>query len=299
MKATISAKRKGDALITLCQNNQEKRLEVAKMNLAAERLTGYPISELVGQKFETVLSDRVREAVDDNVDFADEYGDFAAVARKIPNFQIVNKDGREIAVSLKVFHLASEEKDKQLYELLMRDVTLIKRMEELKVQLNLNDELGAVDEDVEIPTEAAIRSALRIAYSFIEGYPIEVSYATIGIDNITKYPYDVAIGLIKSVAEEIKRTVRDEDMVAYLGEGQIGVMLLDCNTDNAKSVIDRINKNIKTKEIKLIDGTKPKITLSMAYIQILAEYDVDKLLDASRQAAFSLEANGGNKIHAM
>jgi PAS domain S-box-containing protein len=299
MKATISAKRKGDALITLCQNNPEKRLEVAKMNMAAERLTGYPVAELLGKNFETVLSERVREAVDDNVDFSDEYGDFASVARKIPNFQIVNKEGREIHVSLKVFHLISEEKGKLFYELLMRDVTLIKRMEELKEQLALNDELGAVDEDIDLPTEAAIRSALRIAYSFIEGYPIEVSYATIGIDNITNYPYDVAMQLIKSVADEVKRTVRDEDMVAYLGEGQLGIMLLDCNTDNTKSVIDRVNRNVKAKAIKLIDGTVPKLALSMAYIQILPEYDVDKLLDASRHAVFSVQADGGNKVHAM
>ncbi|MCE3233106.1 MAG: response regulator PleD [Rickettsiaceae bacterium] len=297
MKATISAKRKGDALITLCQNNTEKRLEIEKMNLAAEKLTGYPSGELIGKNLELVLPDRVRETVSEYVDFTEEAGDFASVARKIPNFQILNKSGREIPVSLKVFYLISETHDKLEYELLMRDITLIKRMEELKDTLAANSDLGAVDDQIDIPSEAALGSALQIAHEFIENDPIEVSFAIVAIDNMPAYlaaSGEAAVNImIKDVANEIQKTCRDEDIIGYLGNGQIGLLLLDCNTDNAKSVLGRVKKNILGKGIKL-DEKDPKLSLTIAYIQIQADYDMEKLISVSRETVNALQAQGGN-----
>jgi diguanylate cyclase (GGDEF)-like protein/PAS domain S-box-containing protein len=300
MKATISAKRKGDALITLRQDNKQKKLEIAKMNVAAEKLTGYPSTEILGKSLQVILSERVRETISDYMDFDDSASDFATVARKIPNFQILNKKGREVPVSLKVFYLISSEANKPEYELLMRDVTLIKRMEELKDMLSSNSELGAIDTLTDLPSADAIQSALQIAHSFVQNDPIEVSFAVAAIDNLNNYVQnygeDVAIGLVKSVAEIIKQTCRDEDIVGYLGDGDLGVVLLDCNTDNTNSVLNRVKRNITGKPIKLLNGKEAKITASMSFIQLKAEYDMDSLYNATRETVVNVQNGGGNAI---
>jgi diguanylate cyclase (GGDEF)-like protein/PAS domain S-box-containing protein len=300
MKATISAKRKGDALITVRQNNRDKKLEIARMNVAAEKLTGYPSVEILGKNLQIVLADRIRETISDYIDFEDPSSDFASVARKIPNFQVLNKNGREVPVSLKVFYLISSEADKPEYELLMRDITLIKRMEELKEQLASNSDLGATDPITDLPSNAAVQSALQIAHSFVQNDPIEVSFVVAAVDNlggyIDSYGEDVAIALVKSVAEEVKKTCRDEDIIGYLGEGDLGVVLLDCNTDNANAVLKRVKRNVMLRPIILINGKEVSVSISIAFIQLKAEYDLQSVYDACRETVVSIQQEGGDSI---
>jgi diguanylate cyclase (GGDEF)-like protein/PAS domain S-box-containing protein len=301
MKATISAKRKGDALITVRQDNSQKKIEIARMNMAAEKLTGYPGVELIGKNLETILTDKIKEAISDYVDFSDNMADFASVARRVPNFKIINRFGKEVPISLKVFYLTSMDMNKPEYELLMRDITLIQVMEDLKAKLLQDQAQEAIDNYTGLPSETAVVNALQTAYAFLAKNPIEVSFAIVAVDGLSNYietyGEPVALDLVKSVAGEVKKTCRDEDIIAHLGDGDIGVVLLDCNTDNAKAVLNRVKKNITSKMMALTNGREIQVTVSIVYIQLKATYELASLYEATRSSIVEVQERGGNAIH--
>lgn len=294
MKSTLSAKRKGDALITIRQNNNKHLVEICNMNNSAEKLTGYHLDEVLGLGFDSILPDRINESLHDYIEFEDPENDFASVARKIPNFQILSKKGNEIAVSLKIFYLASENQGMQEFELLLRDIRLIKKIDELKTKIS--DETDGRD----VTDVNGLMDAYDTAYEFVNEYPIEVTFATFGIDSFSNYMVqhnDITISdILNKFAKLIKQTCRNEDVVAYVDKGVIGVILLDCNTENARDVISRILDKASSHKLKMIDGSNFNTTLSISYAQINPEYSPAEIFNACVDSTFNLQDDGGNAI---
>jgi len=294
MKSTLSAKRKGDALITIRQNNNKHLVEICNMNNSAEKLTGYHLEEILGLGFNSILPDRINESLQDYIEFEDPNNDFASVARKIPNFQIISKKGNEIAVSMKIFYLASENKGMQEYELLLRDIRLIKKIDELK------SKISSETDGREITDVNGLMDAYDTAYEFVDDYPIEVTFATFGIDSYNNYVVhhdDISlIEILNKFAKLIKQTCRTEDVVAYIDKGVIGVILLDCNTENARDVISRILDKAASHQLKMIDGSNFNTTLSISYAQIDTEYSPAEIFNACIDSTFNIQDSGGNAI---
>lgn len=300
MKSTVSAKRKGDAVINIYQDNSAKQIVIERLNPAAERIIGYSSEELAGQKLARVLSPRVKDSVESYVEFDDVASDFANVARKIPNFQLLSKDGKEVPVSLKVFYLMSDDKTKLEYELLMHDITLIKRIKELKERLSSNKEEESVDPDTGFMSSGAIQDSLSVAYMFIEEAPIDVSFATVSIDNlgayVEQYGEEIAFGMVKQLGHEVEKTCRDEDLVGHLGAGDIGLVLLDCSAKDANAVLNRINKKITSKPMILENGVEANVTLSVVYFQVDASKDLANHYNSALEQVGKIQESGGNTI---
>ncbi len=287
-------------MVNVRQDYATQMIAIERLNKAAEKLTGYASSEVAGRDFKTILPQKIKEAIDSYVDFEDPNSDFAAIARKISNFQILNKNGKEVPASLKVFHLISSDTSKPQYELLMRDITMIKRMEELKAQLTRGKEDDITDTATGLSSDSALKEALSTAYSFVEKDPVEVSFAVVAIDNLGDcldvYGENVAMRMVKSLGTVAKKTCRTDDIVAHLGEGDIGLMLLDCNTENAKAVLERLNKRATEKPMALANGGEIPIKLSISYIQLDAEYELENIYDAARENLLNIQEDGGNAI---
>lgn len=294
MKSTLSAKRKGDALITIRQNNSDHLVEILNMNRPAEKLTGYSLREIVGANFDNLLTQRVSESLHDYIEFDNPDNDFAAVARKISNFQIKSKKGTAIPVSMKIFHLASTNNNMQEYELLFRDVRLINKITELK------DKITSDNDPKRITDVKGLISAYNTAYEFIEADPIDVTLVTFGVDSynsyLTHYDESGLTNILNGFAKFIKETCRDEDVVAYIEKGIIGVILIDCSKQDALDVINRVikaNANAAAK-IKMVDGSNFKTSLSISYTQIDPEYNSSDVFDACLENTLNIQEAGGN-----
>ncbi|PIR39104.1 MAG: hypothetical protein COV35_04380 [Alphaproteobacteria bacterium CG11_big_fil_rev_8_21_14_0_20_39_49] len=294
METTLSAKRKGDALITIRQHNNNKVVEVVGMNPAAEKLTGYKPEELVGGRIASLLPDRINESLEENIEFEDPSYDFASVARKIPNFQVKNKNGKKIEVSMKIFYLTSKNPTVQDYEILLRDIRLIKKIEELKNEI-ASEMNGRGSTDI-----STLMHAYNTAYKFIAEDPIEVTFVTLGIDNFSKlasHDEMTVSKVINKYTDIIKKTCRNEDIAAHIENGVIGLVLLDCNTQNAKDVIiNRIIDNISSKTIGLFDGTEFNTTLTVCYTQLIADDNPTDIFNACIDKTLYNQQLGGNSI---
>lgn len=299
MKSIITAKRKGDGIIAVCQDNRARRIVIESINRAAEKITGYLSSEVAGRDLESLLTARVRETLKNYVEYDNPNNDFSSIARRIPNFTLINKNGDKVRISLKVFHMISPDPAKLQYELLIRDVTLQKRMEELKTELVSSHNEEFIERDTGLVTANATKDALDIAYSFVEKDPIEVSFAAVAIDSLNNFTEDYGpeetIKLIRHVGSEIKNICRDDDIVGHLGEGDMGLVLLDCNNKNTEAVIGRIRNGIAKKPFDVEGRGEIKISLSIAYAQLSPEYALIDIFEGCLDAIIDIQAEGGNK----
>lgn len=302
MKSAIHTKRKIDAVVSIRQDSVSRKITVTNMNAAAERLFGYGAKEISGKNFNSLLPPRINEILDEYMDFENEALDFAMVARRIPNFQILSKKGEIISASLKVFNLVGQGGGIQEYELLMRDITLIKKIAELKEFITNNpDGIQEKDEETGLPSINTVVYAIDAAYSFIGQHSsLDVSFAMVEVGNLEYYrqnysPY-VVNEIIGTLGTIIKKCLRAEDVIGYMGDGILALVLIDCNVESARSVFGRVQKKVASSKITMQDGQGVSLSLGIAYTQMRKDRDMTPMINACEEALDKIANRGGEGI---
>jgi PAS domain S-box-containing protein len=298
MKSAIHTKRKIDAVISIKQDNAAKKITITSMNAAAERLVGYSSPEAIGKDFKTILAPRVNEILDGYLEFGSSANDFAGVARRIPNFQILSKKGEIINASLKVFNLVGAG-DVQEYELLMRDITLIKKIAELKeIIANNPGTIQDKDERTGLPSINTVVYAIDTSYSFLNQYAaIDVCFALVELGNYNYYKQNyseyIAAEVTGTLGAIVKKCLRSEDVIGYMSDGILGLVLLDCNMESAKSVFGRMKKKVETAKVTMQNGQAVTISLAIAYTQIRKDRDMSPMITACEDGLNRIAGGGG------
>jgi PAS domain S-box-containing protein len=302
MKSAINTKRKTDALIAIEQNNLAKRITITNVNKAAEILTGYSASEVIGKDFSDIIAPRVNELLNGYIEFDHEDSDFAMVARKIPNFQIQSRKGEIFPVSLKIFNLVRTGADTQEYELLMRDVTLIKNIAELKEKVkNSESAIETKDPQTGLPTIDSIVYAIDLSYYFMEQHhAIEACFVLVEVGNIGYYKQTygeyVAYDTIGMLGGMIKKCCREEDVVSYMGDGVIGLVLIDCNAQDAKIVLKRILSRVSSSKITMQNGKPINLALAVSFTQMRQDREVADMINACENGLNKLASERGEGL---
>lgn len=302
MKSAIHAKRKTDAIIAIRQDNTAREILITNMNRAAEQLTGYNAREAAGKTLNSILSPRVNDLLSGYLEFGSGNNDFAIVARRIPNFQILSRKDIIVPVSLKVFNLVGQGENIQEYELLMRDITLIKKIEELKeIILHSEDTLSDNDAQTGLPSINSVVHALDTSYSFLEQHSsIEVSFALMEVGNIAYYAENygeyTAYEVLGTLGHVVKKCCRNEDIVGYMGDGVIAMVLIDCNLESAKFVINRIKSKIDNSKITMQNGQPLSLSLSISYTQLRKERDMVAMIDVCEAGLDRVAKSGGEGV---
>ena len=301
MESAIHAKRKIDAIISIRQDNNARTVTITGMNTAAEHLTGYRTAELSGQKFSNILAPRVNEIIDGYLEYGSSE-DFASVARRIPNFQIVSKGKKIVPTSMKVFNVVSTKDNVQEYELLMRDLTLINKLAELKeLILNSSNTIKERDPDTGLPSINSVVYAIETSYDFLNQHSsIEVCFALLEVTNLDYYSehYGEYVGydLVGTLGSIVKKCLRTEDMIGYMGNGVIGMVLVDCNLDNAKTAVQRTKAKLKTAKINMQNGREAALTIGISYTQIRKDRPMTSMLQRCEAGLNSILNRGGEGI---
>lgn len=298
---SISAKRKNDAVITVCQDNTRKQLIIESMNNAAERLTGYQSSEVIHQLLSTVLPPHINEAVEGGLEFDTAGHDLADVLRRINHFEIITKDGKDIPVSLKVFYVVSSHMGKPEFELLIRDVTVLRKIDELKERVKQQRSGKALNQKLGIPEKDIFLESLGLVHNATIQHTIEASLAMFEIDHVkehrAEYSAEVGEDIMKSVCDLVIENLREGDLLGYLGNDVFALLLLDCNADDAQAVLNRIRMTIESAIFESVHLTKRLVTsLSMGYTQISPEKEPKALLETCEKALAKSKKSGGNTI---
>lgn len=306
MKSAISAKRKNDAVITVCQNNIDGVVEIEGLNKAAERLTGYSSAELADKNLQMILPEHIKELLKSYLEYEEIGQDLASVLRKIPQFHILNKEEVEIPVSLKVFYVIASHSEKPQFELLMRDITLHKKMEEFKQQINdLQQDKNDIDAQTGLPSLTSFRTNLELIHSFVKEHSLEASLSIVKMDQSDvfeqQYSQQESTSILKHVYSLVGQSLRKGDITGYLGGGNIALALFDCNAENTKVVLNRIRMIIESKsiDVPLSKGNLSglDISISAGFMQILPDGNVEQSIQDTKQALQKALDAGGNRIY--
>lgn len=301
MHYNISSKRKNDAVMTIRQNNSKKAFEIEGLNQAAERITGYSSEELIGKDFRKLLPERLVEHIENVVDY--ETNDLAIAFSRIRLFFILNKKGEEIPVSMKLFYSLALEANVPEFELLMRDLTLINKLEELRNKMITEESdnyLYQFSENISLPSRALMDKKLDFIKEFINDYSIDVTVVTLAIDQYNvinaKYGDDEANFVIYEISKMINKTLRSGDTLCYLGNGIFGAILLDCNYKDMGSVVKRLKGIIQINQpISLkFSSSRVPVTVSSSYQEVKADTDTKDLLRNCIVAIADIELLGGD-----
>lgn len=304
MQKLLSAKRKNDAVLRVRHNKTNKSIDIMGANSAAERLLGYQESEVKGQNLSLVTPERIDTHI---ADFLNEENmeDFASMIRKVIHFEIETKEGKELPASLKVFPLVVDSLDSPEYELLMRDVTLLKKLDELRDYLN--KENRTIDQVTGVRNSEAVFSSLSIVHEHImNDSNVEASLIFTFIDKIAEirdeYGGEIADKLLRHVAQIINNTVRSGDIVGSIGNDILAMLLLNCNSTDSRAVFTRIKANLRNNPFILgIDKDGNDIeyvpTLSIGYKEIKpSDENTEILAEVAIDALERSYESGGDKI---
>lgn len=292
----ISAKRKNDAVMHVLQNNPAKIVQILDMNAAAQKLTGYTSSELIQQSVNRILPENTVDLLESYLDFDDAYADLAAVLRRVPNFQIKQKSGRTVPVSFKMFYMDAPQKGQTKYEILMRDVTLIAKIEELKK--HIASQVALQGEDV-IFDEGIFEENLDLILTHAHNYDIDVCFTVLFldqyddmVDNLDDDELNYTLTQVYTIIDSVGRA---EDITSYLGDGHFGLALIDCNGAGCQAVMNRLKQKFASTPIKVDDVNYFPATVSAGYTAITSDDEIGSLLDVCGAALTQAREKGGNQ----
>lgn len=303
MDVTISAKRKNDAVITVCQNNQDRQLVIEGMNRAAEKLTGYRQLELIDKSLQKLLPEQVNDLLDGYLDYGDMGSDLATVLRRVRDFHVLNRNGEEVPVSLKVFYMLAAEGSKLKFELLMRNVTLLQKLEELKSQVaaRYQGQGDIYDANTGLLKESAIIDCLNHSHRFLNDYMLEVSFGIIGIDGLDKIASKNQVTveeILRQLGEKLGKTFRTDDIVGCLDHTYICAILFDCSAEDAQKAFARV-KSMCEKNTLTVGKLNQKVplTLSVGYMQLSKDMTAIDTIDKCKRALQKAQEVGGDRIY--
>lgn len=302
----ISAKRKIDAVLTVCQDNDAKTIVVTEANKAASRLTGYPVEELKNKKLTDLLPPDLTETVNSMVEFDADGGaqDLASVMRKMFHFAIQKANGDVAPVNLKVFYVVSDGAN-PCYELLLRDITLIKKLEELREKsVAQHESITDVDSQTGLAGIKTLKENLNFLSAYITGSTsIEVTFAAIQIDKLdkltSKYGEESKAHLMKQVGEAVRKVSRAEDTVALINDTTIGLILLDCNQEDAHQVLNRYRLRIGSAAVQPDPNKEDSVihvTSSFGFKEIKPDDTIESLVSVTKENLKKAQQEGGDRV---
>ncbi|WP_246168527.1 hypothetical protein [Wolbachia endosymbiont of Ctenocephalides felis wCfeT] len=128
MEESITARRKDDAVISVCQDNEKKTLLILGLNQVASDLLKYEKESLLNRPLVDILNVRVADSIKDSLDYTEDGYDLLDILHKVIDFSLIDAKWQIIRVKVKVFRTTQFVSNKINYELLIRDISLFYKL---------------------------------------------------------------------------------------------------------------------------------------------------------------------------
>jgi len=183
------------------------------------------------------------------------------------------------------------------FRILVSQITLEFRRVELyeKVQ-----ELSIVDGLTEVYLRRYLMDRLEEEVDRAERLGLTFSIGMVDVDKFKdcndKYGHQVGDAVLRKVADRLKKTVREVDMVARYGGEEFCIVLPETTKKFALTVAERLRKSIETKKIKAFDE-EIRSTVSVGISTYPEDgLDVGSLIEKADMALYSAKRKGRNRV---
>lgn len=242
----ISARRKDDAVIFVCQDNKEKTLLISSLNQAASQLLKYEEGNLLNKPLTDIVNTKTAESIKDYLEYAEDGQDLYDVLGKVIGFALVDSKGQSIMTKVKPFRTAQYAKHKINYELLIRDVSLHHRLGVFRNE-NLKGEKYTYHDSLNIVDSRSTILELCIVLNFALKHDINAAIGIIGLNSehnkINDSEYEINNAL-KVVIEHFYKNCRSDDFLGHIDKDKVLFILFNCSIQDTPKVIERIRSSI-------------------------------------------------------
>jgi hypothetical protein len=245
MNDFISARRKDDAVISICQDNEKKAVLILGLNQAARDLLKYEEENLLNKPLTYILSTKAADNMKNYLDYTKNYLDYTKnghdlldILPKVIDFSLIDAQGEEVKIKVKVFCTTQFTSNKINYELLIRDISLFHKLEIFRDRY-LKGRKYKNHDSFNIPDSESSILELYILLNFIFRYQVNVAIGVIDLNNNCE-----TNNTLKTVIEHFYKNCRSDDFLGYISKNKVLFILINCNSNDTPKVIDRIHSAI-------------------------------------------------------
>jgi len=127
-----------------------------------------------------------------------------------------------------------------------------------------------------------------------------VSLILLDIDYFKKfndrYGHQAGDAVLRAVAEVLKQTVREIDLVTRYGGEEFGLVLSDTNVEDTKDVAERVRSLIESARFPF-NGLILRLTVSVGFARLRHNEDATSFVQRADAALYSSKESGRNCVH--
>ncbi len=291
--------RKGEGLLLVVQNNDEKTLTISSMNEALEALLGYAKGEILGRRVETILGSREAEAIDDDLEYDDAAPDFGDIFPRIRDMRFRRRNGDEIRVNCTLSRLMSQGKNACFQIVIPNEQERAasgKLSEFIAVNLDGHKEL---DPATGLPNHQTAKAFLPLLKNYFAETGTSIVFAMVRMDrhekSVARYGREACTQLLMHVCHICRSTFRAEDMIFALSDSTLGIVLFDISHESARVVLNRLRWKIRNHRIAFGGKADFSISTCIGFDQLDLE-DVTGVFERCEAAMGALDKNERNML---
>ncbi|WP_395462626.1 hypothetical protein [Wolbachia endosymbiont of Cantharis cryptica] len=241
----ITARRKDDAVISVCQDNKKKTVLILGLNQAAGDLLKYEKENLLNKPLINILSARAADNVKNYLEYTENGHDLLDILPKVIDFSLIDVKGEDVKAKVKVFRTMQFTNNKINYELLIRDVSLFHKLEIFRNECLMGKKYKN-HESFDIPDNESTILELYVILNFAFQHQINAAIGMIGLNSNCSETSDA----LKVVIEHFYKNCRSDDFLGYIDENKVLFILINCDAKNTSKVINRIHSAINKQLLK-------------------------------------------------
>lgn len=291
--------RQTDAVLTIAQDNARHSIEVSAANDIAGELLGIPPEELKGKPFKDIVPEKIAEMLDDYVEYLPGANDVGDVLRKVRDFQIKDKDGKETPMRLKIVRHHSQSLDE--YLLIMNDE---ERQRESNAALAALREAfqghASLNPDTGLPDRSSLKKGLELVELHRESIRNGVCVAVMEVDKyetiLGKYGVQACHRAVQGIAQHCQQNLRGNDVVAQLDDRRLALLLIGASKEPAKIVLNRLRWLVGGLHIRTDNGKEIASTVTVAFNEFRADTRPQELLERLEKALDGKPKESANMV---
>jgi diguanylate cyclase (GGDEF)-like protein/PAS domain S-box-containing protein len=269
----------------------DSRGTILEVNEAFTRISGYSRHEAIGENPRMVKSGRQSAEF-----YKDMWREITQKGHWSGEVWNRAKNGQEYAERLTISALRDATGETERYIALFSDITSAKEQECKLQQISLYDTLTG------LPNRANLTTRLHKAMANAHLSERPLAIALMDLDNFSavndRYGHGVGDDFLKAIAQRMKASLRERDILARLAGDKFAIVLPDvADTESSWQVLNRIQKAVSDPVQLGGLSLEVSVSLGVTYFPQTEPVGADQLLRQADQALFLAKQQGKGRYH--
>lgn len=292
--------RRGDGVVVVSQNNEDKELLIQHMNAEIEEILGYEEEKAVGRRLEVILSSRTANLLDEEIDYKQDSPDLGDVLSRQREIRLRHRSGKELPVSCKVTRLMSEGMNARFQLVVPNEKEKLGRQKIRDfIALNLEGR-KQIDAVTGLSNRATALDFLPLLGNYLAEVDTTSVLVVLRLDrhekSLHRYGAEACVQLLQHVANCCRSTFRADDLLFALSDHTLALVLFDISRESARMVLNRLRWNIRSHHLDF--GGKPNfsVSVSLAFDALGGDLKAEELLALCESATDALTVDARNEL---